>query len=53
LSADETKGTETQPKLCHPEPERTRIFYYVAPAIASRAAFRKESRMKFANATKL
>jgi hypothetical protein len=34
-------------------PKRTRIFYYAAPTIASRAAFRKESRMKFAKATKL
>jgi len=34
-------------------PERTRISYYAAQAIAANAAFLKESRMKFANATKL
>ena len=33
--------------------EVDRIFDYAAPAIASRAAFRKESRMKFPNATNL
>jgi hypothetical protein len=34
-------------------PERTRISYCAAQAIAANAAFLKESRMKFANATKL
>jgi hypothetical protein len=29
------------------------MFYYAAPTMASCAAFRKESRMKFANAIKL
>ena len=34
-------------------PERTRISYHAAPDNATYAAFRKESRMKFANATNL
>jgi hypothetical protein len=33
-------------------PERTRISYIAAPRKATYAAFRKESRMKFANAIK-
>jgi hypothetical protein len=34
-------------------PERTRISYIAEPPKATYAAFRKESRMKFANATSL
>jgi len=34
-------------------PKRTRISYHAAPPMASCAAFRNESRMKFADATKL
>jgi hypothetical protein len=34
-------------------PERTRISYLAVPSEATYAAFRKESRMKFANANKL
>jgi hypothetical protein len=34
-------------------PERTRISYIAVPHKATYAAFRKESSMKFANATKL
>ena len=34
-------------------PERTRISYYAAPPTATCAAFRKESRMKFADAINL
>jgi len=34
-------------------PERTRISFHALLDIAACAAFRKESRMKFANATKL
>jgi hypothetical protein len=37
--------------LCHPE--RTRISYYAAPEMATCAAFYKESRMRFADPTKL
>jgi hypothetical protein len=37
--------------LCHPE--RTRISYYAAPEMATCAAFIEESRMKFADPTKL
>jgi hypothetical protein len=34
-------------------PERTRISYIAVPSEAMYVAFRSESRMKFANATKL
>jgi hypothetical protein len=40
-----------RPPLCHPE--RTRISYYAAPEMATCAAFIEESRMKFADPTKL
>ena len=42
-----------QSNLCHPDRSVPRISYCAALTVASYAAFRKESRMKFANATKL
>ena len=45
-------GSSTQTELSS-RPERTRISYLAAPPKATFAAFRKESRMKFANATDL
>jgi hypothetical protein len=40
-------------KICHPEPERTRVSCHAALAIAACAAFIKESRMMFAEPTNL
>jgi hypothetical protein len=38
--------------LCHPRPERTRISCHAALTNDHACGFRKESRMKFASATK-
>jgi hypothetical protein len=43
---------KAKPKLSS-RPERTRISCYAALDMAASAAFRKESRMKFANAANL
>jgi hypothetical protein len=48
----ECRDAGTQTELSS-RPERTRISYIAAPPKATYAAFRKESRMKFANANKL
>ena len=41
------------PSALSSRPERTRISYIAALTVATFAAFRKESRMKFANAANL
>jgi hypothetical protein len=50
LSSNRPPG-KRRPSLCHPG--RTRISYYAAPEMATCAAFIEESRMKFADPTKL
>jgi hypothetical protein len=44
---------DAPPSPLSSRPERTRISYHAAFTAATSAAFRKESRMKFANATNL
>jgi hypothetical protein len=47
--ASDANGSAALPFVIPTEP---RISYYAAPPMTTYAAFRKESRMKFANATK-
>ena len=58
LSAAYDANGSTARTLCHPACpgvpwDRTRISYYAAPEMATCAAFIEESRMKFADPTKL
>jgi len=52
-SVQQLLSMEASPSPLSSRQERTRISCYLAPTMAACAAFFKESRMKFANATKL